>query len=88
MWRFMREDRSEGRYTDFANVESQRNDIIPEEFPEGPYGMDLLTESLGKSTMWRIDQRSPNAYGYENKQLHQELKRDYPGEDSQDSTLL
>ncbi|NEW08208.1 hypothetical protein GK047_19595 [Paenibacillus sp. SYP-B3998] len=68
-------------YTDLETVESQRNDLIPEEFPEGPYGTSLNTESLGKSTPWRKDQRSPNSFSYENRELHEGLKRDYPGED-------
>ncbi|UKS24627.1 hypothetical protein LOZ80_23780 [Paenibacillus sp. HWE-109] len=68
-------------YTDLETVESQRNDLIPEEFPEGPYGTSLLAESLGKSTPWRKDQRPPNRFSYENHELHEGLKRDYPGED-------
>lgn len=79
MDRFIEEDRQ--LYTDVSTVESQRNDLIPEEFPEGPYGSDLLMESLGKSTPWRIDQRSSNRFDYENRTLHAGLKRDYPGED-------
>jgi len=67
--------------TDLASVESQRNDLIPEEFPEGPYGSPAPMHSLGKSEPWRDDQRSPNPYGYENRELHDGLDRDYPGED-------
>lgn len=79
MDRFINEDREP--YTDVSTVESQRNDLIPEEFPEGPYGSDLLAESLGKSTPWRFDQRSSNRFGYENRTLHEGIDRDYPGED-------
>lgn len=68
--------------TDVASVESQRNDLIPEEFPEGPYEADLLSESLGKSSPWRIDQRRTGRFGYENAALHEGLDRDYPGEDN------
>lgn len=66
-------------YTDLATVESQRNDTIAEEFPEGPYGMALESESLGKSTPWRSDQRPTNQYAYENRELHEGLPRQYPG---------
>jgi hypothetical protein len=66
--------------TDLSTVESQRNDLIPEEFPEGPYGSTMLVESLGKSTPWRDDQRPPNPYGYENRELHAGLERNYPGD--------
>ncbi|MEC0225888.1 hypothetical protein [Paenibacillus alba] len=76
---FISEDRD--IYTDLETVESQRNDLIPEEFPEGPYGTTLTTEGLGKSSPWREDQRLPNRFSYENRELHEGIKRDYPGED-------
>lgn len=44
---FIKENRQP--YTDLATVESQRNDLTAEEFPEGPYGSDKITESLGKA---------------------------------------
>lgn len=66
--------------TDFATVESQRNDLIPEEFPEGPYGSSFPVVSFGKSTPWRDDQRPPNTFNYENRELHAGLDRDYPGD--------
>ncbi|MCZ8519362.1 MULTISPECIES: hypothetical protein [Paenibacillus] len=67
------------KYTDLATVESQRNDLTAEEFPEGPYGSDLLSETLGKSTPWRDDQRSQNRFTYENRELHAGMSREYPG---------
>ncbi|MEX2415777.1 MAG: hypothetical protein WD424_06510 [Paenibacillaceae bacterium] len=73
---FMKEDRS--KYTDLATVESQRNDLTAEEFPEGPYGMSLDSESLGKSSTWREDQRPANQFSYENRELHEGLPRVYP----------
>jgi hypothetical protein len=66
--------------TDLATVESQRNDLTAEEFPEGPYGSTMLVESLGKSTPWREDQRPPNRFSYENRELHAGLERNYPGD--------
>lgn len=74
---FMREA-PQKKYTDLSTVESQRNDLTAEEFPEGPYGSSLLTESLGKSTPWREDQRSYNQFTYENRELHAGLSRGYP----------
>lgn len=73
---FIKERRSD--YTDFAAVESQRNDLTAEEFPEGPYGSGLLTETLGKSSPWREDQRSNNRFSYENRLLHEGMPRVYP----------
>jgi hypothetical protein len=37
-------------YTDLSTVESSRNDLTAEEFPEGPAGADLRSETLGKSS--------------------------------------
>jgi hypothetical protein len=74
-------DRSQYRpeeYGDLATVESQRNEVISEEFPEGSYGMSLPVETLGKSTPWRADQRRANPYGYENLELHEGMPRNYP----------
>lgn len=65
---------------DLSTVESQRNDLTAEEFPEGPYGSSLLVETLGKSTPWREDQRPPNRFMYENRELHAGLERGYPGD--------
>ena len=75
---FKKERRSD--YTDVSTVESLRNDLTAEEFPEGAYGMPLLTESLGKSSPWRQDQRPPNRFAYENRAFHEGLPRDYPPE--------
>lgn len=76
---FEKEKRSET--TDLSTVESQRNDLAPEEFPEGPYGSDLRSDSLGKSSPWRVDQRPPNRFDYEDRNQHMGIRRDYPGED-------
>lgn len=65
---------------DFSTVLSQSNDLTAEEFPEGPYGSSLPIESLGKSSPWRDDQRSPNSFMYENRELHAGLERNYPGD--------
>lgn len=75
---FMKEDLRP--YTDVSTVESQRNALIPEEFPEGPYGSSLLVETLGKSTPWRASQRRTSAFAYENKNLHEGIPRQYPPE--------
>ncbi|MCS7462744.1 hypothetical protein N0M98_21715 [Paenibacillus doosanensis] len=74
---FLEEDRH--RYTDVKTVESQRNDLTAEEFPEGPYGATFHEATLGKSSPWREDQRPPNRFTYENRELHEGISRDYPG---------
>lgn len=63
---------------DLATVESRRNDLAVEEFPEGPYGADIVAASISKSSPWRPEQRSASAYAYENRELHAGLEREYP----------
>jgi hypothetical protein len=75
---FIEEHRNE--YTDLATVESQRNDLTAEEFPEGPYGSSMISESLGKRSPWRRDQRPPNSFTWENREFHEGLSRQYPGD--------
>lgn len=82
----------EESYTDFSNVEAQRNFLIPEEYPEGPYGApqgkNMPVEN--KSTPWKKGQRHYSAFNYEYKSLHQNIPRQYPGahipHDNQDET--
>lgn len=69
-------------YRDLATVNSQKNDIIAEEFPDGPYGS--IEQSLGKSTPWREGQRATSPFGVEYIELHRGIPRDYPGEDLQE----
>ncbi|GGG51452.1 hypothetical protein [Paenibacillus radicis (ex Gao et al. 2016)] len=79
MSRFIDEDSAE--YSELSTVESQRNDLAREEFPEGPLGATIESESLGKSTPWRSGQRQNGPFSYENKSLHQGNGRHYPGDD-------
>ncbi len=66
--------------TDLATVESQRNDLATEEFPEGPLGSYFRTNPLRKSLPWRKDQRTSHRFNYENHQLHSNIPRNYPGD--------
>lgn len=67
---------------DLATVESLRNDLTAEEFPEGPYGSALLTDKLGYSHELREDQRAASPFTYENRGLHAGLERGYPDDHS------
>jgi hypothetical protein len=77
----MSDDKEKETYTDFSNVETQRNFLIPETLPEGPYGSprgkDQPVEN--KSTPWREGQRYYSAFNYEFKSLHQNLPRQMEG---------
>lgn len=41
-------------YHDLSTVESQRNEVIPEEFPEGPSGASTNEDVLGKESPWLL----------------------------------
>ena len=68
-------------YHDFLNVEKQRHSLIPEEFPEGPFGSSRGEDSpvVNKSSRWKEEQSFQRAFNYENKLLHENLPRKYPG---------
>lgn len=68
-------------YTDFAVVETRRNFLTAEEFPEGPYGSPINQNIAveNKSTPWLEGQRPYSAFNYEYKSMHQDLPREYPG---------
>ncbi|WP_110928597.1 cytosolic protein [Bacillus massiliglaciei] len=69
------------KYHELSNVEKQRNFLVPEEFPEGPYGSALGAEAPveNKSTDWEEGQRYYTAFNWENKSLHEGMPREFPG---------
>jgi hypothetical protein len=69
-------------FVDIATVESQRNDLSLEEFPEGPVGAASSLGRIMKSSHRRKEQRTSHRFGYENHNLHKNLPRNYPGDDS------
>ncbi|MDT8858646.1 cytosolic protein [Alkalihalobacillus sp. MEB130] len=74
-------DKEEQQYFDFSNVETQRNFLAAEDFPEGPYGSPINKDKpvSNKSTPWEPGQRYYSAFNYEFKSLHQNLPRQFPG---------
>lgn len=75
------DDKETNKYFNFSNVEKLKNTIIPEEFPEGPFGSSIRKNSPveNKSTPWHEGQRTYSAYNYEFKALHQNLPRQMEG---------
>lgn len=65
-------------YTDLSTVESQRNEIIAEEFPEGPYGAATDEDVLGKETPYTASQHAAPRFTYENREFHAGLPRQDP----------
>lgn len=76
----MTKEKSE-RYSNFSNVESMNNELIPEEFPEGSFGSPIRSKNpvVGKSTPWKKGQKRKSAFIYPNQDLHAGLPRQTPG---------
>ncbi len=64
-------------FSDVSTVESQRDNLLPEEFPEGPYGSPI-NRKLSKDTPYLDSQRSTSAFTYEGKEFHEGLERHDP----------
>ncbi len=81
MWKWFKPKPTydEQAYSELSTVESLRNEILPEEFPEGPYGAPTNELRLGKATGWEEGQHSTSAFTYENREFHQGLYRGEPG---------
>lgn len=66
---------------ELSNVETQRNFLTAEEFPEGAYGAaqgkDKPVEN--KNTPWKEGQQYYSNFTYEFRNLHQGMPRQYPG---------
>lgn len=77
----MEEDKKEDKYEDFSNVRTQKNKLIPEEFPEGSFGSEInQAEPVeGKSTPWEKEQHRDSAYIYPDKEFHTGRPRQAPG---------
>ena len=57
-------DKKEETYHDFSNVQKQRDFLIPEEFPEGPFGSPINQDAPveNKTTPWQEGQRYQSAF--------------------------
>lgn len=64
-----------------SEVEQHDSELIPEEFPEGPFGSSINRHEkvTGKSTPWKEGQRRASAYIYPDKDQHDDLPRRLPG---------
>lgn len=69
------------KYSDVSTVQNLKHDIIPEEYPEGPYGSPYgeMEPVKGKSTPWKEDQKSISPFAYSQKDLHEHTPRQTPG---------
>ncbi|GAA0428715.1 hypothetical protein GCM10008983_01330 [Lentibacillus halophilus] len=69
------------QYSDFSNVRNQQNKLIPEEFPEGPFGSEINDDEPveSKSTPWEDGQKRDSAFVYPDREQHDDLPRQTPG---------
>lgn len=70
------------KYSDVSTAKSQKNDLQPEEYPEGAYGSPILADEpvYGKSTPWKEGQHRKGAYRYEYREFHKDIPRQAPEE--------
>jgi len=69
------------KFSDVSNVDRQKNELIPEEFPEGPLGSSINKEEPveGKSTPWLKGQKRTSNFVYPDEEQHDDLPRQFEG---------
>lgn len=82
----MKNDKEKGqkfdnRFSEISNVEKMHDTLIPEEFPEGPFGSAINKHEKveSKSTEWEKGQQRSSAFTYPDKERHDDLPRRAPG---------
>lgn len=71
----------ENRFAEITNVETMKEQLIPEEFPDGPFGSPIRKNAKveGKSSQWIKGQQRTSGYVYYDKERHDDLPRQMPG---------
>jgi len=74
-------EKDKDKYSDVSTAQNMKHDIIPEEYPEGPYGSPIREREPveGKSTPWIEGQKSISPFAYSQKDLHEHTPRQTPG---------
>lgn len=69
------------RFEDMESYKRMKDQLIPEEFPEGPYGSSFQNDAPveRKSTPWEEGQYRESAYVYPDKSQHDDLPRQIDG---------
>jgi hypothetical protein len=71
--------RSDDNHRELKSVESQHNELVPEEFADGPYGAATHPDKLGKSSPWTSAQHAAPQFTYEMREFHEGIARQMPG---------
>ncbi|HLS66756.1 MAG TPA: hypothetical protein VK029_07185 [Pseudogracilibacillus sp.] len=76
-----REVAKKREFSDVSNAKNMKEELIPEEFPDGPLGSPIRAHESPqlKSTSWKPGQKRKSAYTYEDKERHDDLPRQMPG---------
>lgn len=74
-------EKEENKFSDLKNVEYIKENLIPEEFPEGAFDSSIGKQDpiFSKSTPWKEGQRRQSAFVYPDKERHDDLPRRTPG---------
>ncbi|WP_085991468.1 hypothetical protein [Oceanobacillus senegalensis] len=69
------------KFSNFSNVERMKNELIPEEFPEGAFGSAINKEERvrSKSTPWEKGQKRMSNFVFPDEEQHDNLPRQIPG---------
>lgn len=75
-----RDDRT---YDSISTDEKRKNELIPEEFPEGPFGSTFNQHEpvSSKSTEWKPGQKRMSPYDYPDEEKHEDVPRQWPAAD-------
>lgn len=68
------------RHDSLTTDEKRRNELIPEEFPDGPFGSPInqFEPVQVKSGPWRPGQKQMSPYDYPDEEQHEDVPRQYP----------
>lgn len=70
-------------YDQISTDEKRKNELIPEEFPEGPLGSPIneFKPVQSKSTKWRRGQKQMSPFDYPDEEQHEDVPRQWPTAD-------
>lgn len=77
----MSDKKDKNRFAEMTNVERMHEELVPEEYPDGPYGSSIRQDApvRGKSSPWSKGQKRMSSYVYPDQEQHDDLPRQMPG---------
>lgn len=70
-------------YDSISTDEKRKNELVPEEFPDGPFGSSINKHEPArvKSTPWHGDQKQMSPFDYPDAEQHEDVPRQWPNAD-------